>query len=45
MNMNYELVELVVLLLWDWMVAYSNLGRHELSYLFLLTSVGMEMER
>jgi len=40
--MKHELVELVVHLLWNWMVVCSNLIKHELGFLFAKIIFGMD---
>jgi len=43
-NMKHVLIELVVRLLWNWMVVGSNLAKQELSFLFAKTSFWHECE-
>jgi len=43
--MKHELVKLVVHLLWNWMVVYSNLAKHELNFLFVKISFLARMSR
>jgi len=43
--MKYELVELVVHWLCNWVVVGSNLTKNEFNFLFAKISFGMEMKR